>query len=220
MKKSKILISFIILIAALIIIQLADSYCTELFDRIQSLFLKDLIMDRKNMSLEDATILINSVAIPFYIIAALAPLARMLVDYIGKEKVLAINFIVLAAGCAICMSTNNWLVFLAGNSIISFSTSVDIQYIYIVDKVRKEKRATIRGILAAVAAFAAMLVTISRKFFVGYTSYGWRGLYAVGIAASLVVVAGAFIVAFLNHTKIVGNSGGVALIMKKITKVH
>ena len=76
-----------ILILLLILIQLSDSYCAELYEKMQSLYLKDLIMEPRNMGLEDATVLLNSVAIPFCIAVAMAPMARVLVDYIGKKKV-------------------------------------------------------------------------------------------------------------------------------------
>lgn len=51
-KKNTGLAAGAVLIAILIIIQIGDSYCSELYDKIQSLFLMDLIMNPLNMSLE------------------------------------------------------------------------------------------------------------------------------------------------------------------------
>jgi MFS family permease len=143
--------------------QLGDSYCSELYDKIQSLYLKDLLMIPMDITLNEATVLLNSVAIPFYVIAALAPMSRVLVDYIGKKKVFLMSFCVLVMGVLICMTTDNWLLFLLGNSLVSFGCSVDIQYIYIVDEFESNKRGTVRGILAAVAALAGMGVAFVRK---------------------------------------------------------
>lgn len=85
-KKNTGLAAGAVLIAILIIIQFGDSYCSELYDKIQSLFLMDLIMNPLNMSLEDATVMINSVAIPFYAISLISPVFRGMVDYLGKKK--------------------------------------------------------------------------------------------------------------------------------------
>lgn len=174
----------VFLIFWLIFIQFSDSCCSELYDKIQSLYLEDLLMVPQNIGLEEATVLLNSVAIPFYVIAALAPLAKILVDYLGKKKVLILSFGVLMAGAAICMTTDNWLLFLLGNSMVSFGCSVDIQYIYIVDEIREERRGTVRGVLAAVAALAGMVVAFTRN-----GTGDWRKVYLVGIILVAVAVA-------------------------------
>ena len=173
----------IILILLLILIQLSDSYCAELYEKMQSLYLKDLIMEPRNIGLEDATVLLNSVAIPFCIIAALAPMLRVLVDYIGKKKVLLISFVLVMSGAIICALTNNWLCFLLGSALVSFGCSVDIQYVYIVEDIKADKRGTVRGVLAAVAALAGMLVAFVRN-----RSDNWRILYLCGIIAVAVVI--------------------------------
>lgn len=85
-KKNTGLTAGAMLIAILIIIQIGDSYCSELYDKIQSLFLRDLVMNPLNMSLEDATVMINSVAIPFYAISLMSPVFRGMVDYLGRKK--------------------------------------------------------------------------------------------------------------------------------------
>lgn len=174
----------VFLIFWLIFIQFSDSCCSELYDKIQSLYLEDLLMVPQNIGLEEATVLLNSVAIPFYVIAALAPLAKILVDYLGKKKVLILSFGMLMVGAAICMTTDNWLLFLLGNSMVSFGCSVDIQYIYIVDEIREERRGTVRGVLAAVAALAGMVVAFTRN-----GTGDWRKVYLVGIILVAVAVA-------------------------------
>ena len=157
-KKNTGLAAGAVLIAILIIIQIGDSYCSELYDKIQSLFLMDLIMNPLNMSLEDATVMINSVAIPFYAISLISPVFRGMVDYLGKKKVLLLNLLLYIPGLLLCMTTRKYIVFLIGNSLISLSTSVDIQYIYIASFIDEKKRATVRGILAAAAALSAASV--------------------------------------------------------------
>lgn len=182
------------LIILLILMQLGDSYCSELYDKIQSLYLKDLLMIPMDMTLNEATVLLNSVAIPFYVIAALAPISRVLVDYIGKKKVFLMSFCVLVMGVLICMTTDNWLLFLLGNSLVSFGCSVDIQYIYIVDEFESNKRGTVRGILAAAAALAGMGVAFVRKI-----SANWRLIYLTGMIVVVIIVI--IMLVFLSKDK-------------------
>lgn len=172
-----------LIILLLIIIQLGDSFNSELYNKIQSLYLKDLVMVPQNINLEEATIMLNQAAIPFCIIAALAPMARALVDYIGKKKVLLISFLAIVIGGIICFFTDNWLLFLLGNAFVSFGCSMDIQYVYIVQDIKADRRGTIRGVLAAVAALAGMLVAVVRK-----RSLNWRSLYFWGIIAVAAVI--------------------------------
>lgn len=171
----------LVLILLLILIQFGDSFCAELYDKVQSLYLKDLLMMPKNMTLEEATVLLNFAAIPFCIIAALAPITRVLVDYIGKKKVLLLSMAILVTGCIICVLTNNWLVFLFGSALVSFGCSVDMQYIYIVEEFSEKHRGSIRGILAAVAALAGMTVALVRN-------PNWRKLYLIGLIMVAVVI--------------------------------
>ena len=171
----------LVLILLLILIQFGDSFCAELYDKVQSLYLKDLLMVPKNMELEEATVLLNSAAIPFCVISALAPVSRVLVDYIGKKKVMLLSMAVLVIGCVICVFTNNWLVFLFGSALVAFGCSVDMQYIYIVDEIKANFRGTVRGVLAAVAALAGMTVAFVRN-------PNWRSLYIIGLIMVTVII--------------------------------
>ena len=192
-KKNTGLAAGAVLIAILIIIQIGDSYCSELYDKIQSLFLMDLIMNPLNMSLEDATVMINSVAIPFYAISLISPVFRGMVDYLGKKKVLLLNLLLYIPGLLLCMTTRKYIVFLIGNSLISLSTSVDIQYIYIASFIDEKKRATVRGILAAAAALSAASVPVIRKVAITGRPYDYARMYGIGIAITAFVAVIVFI---------------------------
>lgn len=192
-KKNTGLAAGAVLIAILIIIQIGDSYCSELYDKIQSLFLMDLIMNPLNMSLEDATVMINSVAIPFYAISLMSPVFREMVDYLGKKKVLLLNLLLYIPGLLLRMTTRKYIVFLIGNSLISLSTSVDIQYIYIASFIDEKKRATVRGILAAAAALSAASVPVIRKVAITGRPYDYARMYGIGIAITAFVAVIVFI---------------------------
>ena len=192
-KKNTGLTAGAMLIAILIIIQIGDSYCSELYDKIQSLFLRDLVMNPLNMSLEDATVMINSVAIPFYAISLMSPVFRGMVDYLGRKKVLLLNLLLYIPGLLLCMTTRKYIVFLIGNSLISLSTSVDIQYIYIASFIDEKKRATVRGILAAVAALSAASVPVIRRIAITGRPYDYTRMYGIGIAITAFVAVIVFI---------------------------
>lgn len=192
-KENTGLIAGTALIIILVIIQMGDSYCSELYDKIQSLFLMDLIMNPLNMSLKDATVMMNSAAIPFYAISAVSPVLRGLVDYLGRKKVLLLNLLLYIPGLLLCMTTRNYIIFLVGNSLISLCTSVDIQYIYIASFINEKKRATVRGILAAIAALSASSVSVIRRVTITGSPYDYTKMYGIGIVITVLVAVVVFI---------------------------
>lgn len=179
----KIIVLYLVLICAM---QLYDSYCAAIYDRIQSLFLTELVINRYCMGSEEAVAYLNQFAIPFYFIGALAPGVRMLVDKYGKDIIFIGNMVLLLMGCACCMFASNLIVYLIGNGIVVFCTTLDIQYIYLVEHIPQRWHATVRGAAGGVAAGAAMLIPIFRKVMLENGS-SWRGLYRIGIMMGLVV---------------------------------
>lgn len=97
------------------------------------------------------------------------------------------------------MTTRKYIVFLIGNSLISLSTSVDIQYIYIASFIDEKKRATVRGILAAAAALSAASVPVIRKVAITGRPYDYARMYGIGIAITAFVAVIVFI--FFHGTK-------------------
>jgi MFS family permease len=66
--------------------------------------------------------------------------------------------------------------------------TVDIQYIYIVEMLPENKRASVRGITGAVATLAAMLIPVFRKLFTASGSGGWRHIYLPAIYFEICVI--------------------------------
>ena len=170
------------LIAVILVMQLFDSYCAELFDKLQSFLLSDFLIDGRNMKLQEAVSYMGYATLPFYVIPALAPLARISIDKIGIKVLFMINITVLMTGCAICAAAPTLVSFLIGNGLVIFSTSMDIQYIYIAKEIPEHRRATMRGMSAGVAAIAAMGIPLFRNVWMERQGHTWRNLYAVGIA--------------------------------------
>ena len=181
MKVKNIKQYIIYLIAVILIMQLFDSYCAELFDKLQSFLLSDFLIDGRNMKLQEAVSYMGYATLPFYVIPALAPLARISIDKIGIKVLFMINITMLMTGCAICAAAPTLVSFLIGNGLVIFSTSMDIQYIYIAEEIPEQCRATVRGIAAGVAAIAAMGIPLFRNVWMEKQDYTWRSLYVFGI---------------------------------------
>lgn len=179
-------IRYIIWILVLILgMQLFDSYCFELYGKLQSLFLSEFLIGDRGMEQEVAVGYLNLVMLPFYAITSLAPAARSLIDLWGKERVFILNLLILISGCLVCMLAPNLIIYLLGNAIVNFACTMDIQYIYIVEDVPECWRATIRGIAGGVAAGAGMSIPVFRRVLIGDLHVGWRSMYGVGIVIGI-----------------------------------
>lgn len=180
-----------ILICIILIMQLFDSYCTDLFSKLQSFLLSDFLIDGRGMELQDAVSYMGYATLPFYVIPMLAPLVRMSVDKIGIKPFFIGNIIVLIVGCMLCAFAPSLTIYLIGNGLVIFSSSMDLQYIYIAEEIPEHRRATVRGISAGVAAAATMLIPALRSKLIDIRGYSWRSLYvaAIGIGAGTFLIS-------------------------------
>ena len=180
-----------ILICIILIMQLFDSYCTDLFSKLQSFLLSDFLINGRGMELQDAVSYMGYATLPFYVIPILAPLVRMSVDKIGIKPLFIGNIIVLIVGCMLCAFAPSLTIYLIGNGLVIFSSSMDLQYIYIAEEIPEHRRATVRGISAGVAAAATMLIPALRSQLIDIRGYSWRSLYvaAIGIGAGTFLIS-------------------------------
>lgn len=180
-----------ILICIILIMQLFDSYCTDLFSKLQSFLLSDFLIDGRGMELQDAVSYMGYATLPFYVIPMLAPLVRMSVDKIGIKPLFIGNIIVLIVGCMLCAFAPSLTIYLIGNGLMIFSSSMDLQYIYIAEEIPEHRRATVRGISAGVAAAATMLIPALRSQLIDIRGYSWRSLYvaAIGIGTGTFLIS-------------------------------
>lgn len=185
MKKIRTYTYVYILILIILVMQLFDSYCTDLFSKLQSFLLSDFLIDGRGMSVSEAVSYMGYATLPFYVIPLLAPLARIAIDKIGIKPLFILNIGVLVAGCLICAYAPSLIIYLIGNGIVIFASSMDIQYIYIAEEVPEHRRATIRGIAAGVSAAATMLIPVFRSQLIDARGYSWRSLYKVGIGIGM-----------------------------------
>lgn len=196
--KKKVSLSILIFIFILFVMQFYDSYCADLYNKLQSFLLSEFLIEGKGMSQTDAVSYMGYATLPFYILPMLAPLVRMLVDKIGMKPLFCLNIFLLMFGCLVCSHAQTVGSYLIGNSIVIFSTSMDIQYLYIAQDIPYTYRATIRGWMAGIAAFATMLIPILRSGWIVMEQKNWRSLYLFAVWMGVAVF---FVSLFLkrNH---------------------
>ena len=199
MKHKKYICGLAVIVILIVIVQFADSYQSDLFTKLQSFFITEYLVEGKGMSFNASAGLLNGIMLPCYIISALAPLARALADKFGKEKIIICNFIILTAGLFTCITADNVIVFAVGNAIITFGTSLDIQYLYIAEDIPEKRRGLVRGVAAAVGAAASMFLPVCRNYFVGRKGNNWRILYQIGILICLITIFMVMVGSFFSH---------------------
>lgn len=159
--------------------QFCDSFSTELFGKLQSLYTTDFLILGKGMSEQTALAYLSTLNLPFLVMSWLAPLGKILVDVLGRNRMYLINIVCMLLGCALCFFAPNLIVFLLGNAVLTFSYSLDIQYIYIVEEVSPRHRATVRGLTSGISAIASMLLPVVRGLCISRLGLTWKYLYAV-----------------------------------------
>lgn len=176
-------------IALIIMVQLVDSYCTGLYDKLQSMSVRTFIMDVKGMEPDAAVAYMSRMMLPFYVIGMLTPFVRALADIIGRRVMLIMDVLLLMLGSALCMTADRLVLYLLGNGILILGYSLDIHMIYIVDVVERKRRATVRGICGGVSMAAAMCIPLMRYMYVDRQGCTWQSLYMAGAVGAAICLA-------------------------------
>lgn len=179
----------LIITVCIFCMQFCDSFCTDLFSKLQSLYTTDFLILSKGMSQSDALAYLSILNFPFLIVPCLSPLGRAMVDYVGRNRMYLFSILCLICGCIICFFAPNLIIFLLGNAVLTFSYSLDIHYIFIVDEVSPKHRTTIRGIANGITALASMLLPVVRGFLI--TQLYWKFIYmtAIGLCTLLLIMS-------------------------------
>lgn len=188
-KKKRLSVSVITVSVLIILIQLIDSYCTEIFGRTQSLAARTFLMIPEKIDSDSAIAYMSRMMLPFYLIGMLTPFVRSYADIVGRKVMLTFNVVLLAIGSVICMLADSLMLYLLGNGILILGYSLDVHMIYIVDMLPADKRATVRGICGGAAMAAAMCIPLMRSLVVGESGYGWQRLFLVGIIGGAICLA-------------------------------
>lgn len=195
MKKEKAYYMYLVLL--LLFIQFYDAYSSELFNRVQSLYLEEFLMKKMSWSGEEALAYFSKCMLPCYLFIMLAPACRALADYYGRKKLLMVSVIGILVGSGICANAGSIYIFLLGNMILNFSNSLDIHNLYIIEEIPKWKQGSIRGIIGGIGALAALSIPFLRIIFVNDNSSGWRSLYHVVVILGFIIMVA---VCFVNET--------------------
>lgn len=178
-RRIQIIIMTTLTVSVILLVQFGDSFCTGLYEKLQSFLLQEFLIVPKGYDTDTAAAYLNLFMLPCYAITATALAVRALIDKYGKNQILFLNLIILLTGCIICMLSPTLLSFLIGNAIVTFSCTIDIQYIYIVDELPYKYHGTIRGITSAISAFSAMLIPLFRSSLIDQRNYSWRNIYLI-----------------------------------------
>lgn len=177
----------IYLIIALISIQFYDAYSSELYSRIQSLYIEEFLISGEGMPVNEAMAHLSKIMLPCYLFIMLAPACRTLADRFGRKKLLMVSIIGILLGSGICAYSSSIYIFLFGNMILNFSNSLDIQQFYIIEEIPKKHHGKIRGVTGGIAALAAISIPLLRSVFVKDIYEGWRSLYLIVILVGIVM---------------------------------
>lgn len=187
-ERHTILYKLLIIVVFIFAMQFCDSFCTELFSKLQSLYTTDFLIIGRGMTSQNALAYLSMVNFPFLIVSWLAPLGRILIDRCGRNRIYLLNICCMILGCIVCFFAPNLIIFLFGNAILTFSYSLDIQYIYIVDEVSPGHRATIRGITSGISALASILLPIVRGLLITQLDLSWKYMYITTIGFCILLL--------------------------------
>ncbi len=168
--------------------QFVDSFGSNIFDGFQSFALRDFLIIGHGMTENEAVSYMGLAMFPFYIITALAPAARMMVDKFGIRRVMFANLFLLLLGCVLCVMSDNIIVYLLGTAIIILTCSTDIQNIYLVTSFPNQKRASIKGFMGGVSAISMFMIPVIRKLIVNDFSVNWKVMYLIAILFSVIAI--------------------------------
>lgn len=196
--KPKYVVLYKLLIVSVFILamQFCDSFNTELFRTLQSLYTTDFLIIGKGMSEQDALGYLSMLNFPFLIVTCFAPLGHILVDILGRNRMYFITIGCMILGCCICFFAPNLVIFLIGNAILTLSYSMDIQYIFIAQEIPKNRRAAIRGLSSGISALASILLPVIRGLFIYRLHLSWRYLFLTAIIFCLLLSVVSLIVLY------------------------
>ena len=168
--------------------QFYDSFSSELYSRLQSLYLTEYLVDGYGMTSDRAVACLNNSMLPCYLFIMLAPVFRALADRYGRRKLLIANVIGIGLGVGICAKAPSFIVFMLGNMILNFSDTLDVQNFYILEEIPKKRQGLMKGISIGGSMLAAVSISALRRYFVGTGTYGWRNLYTIAMAFGMVML--------------------------------
>lgn len=178
----------IYLMLILIGIQLYDAYSSELYSRVQSLYLTELLISGKGFDSEEALAYLSRLMLPCYLFIMLAPACRALADRFGRRNMLMVSVLGILIGGGICAKATSIYIFLLGNMVLNFSNSLDIHNFYIIEEMPQERQGVMRGITGGIGALAVISIPILRSIFVKNSVTGWRHLYELVMLVGIVML--------------------------------
>lgn len=183
-----VLYRFLTISILILALQFCDSFNTGLFSTLQSLYTTDFLIIGKGMTEQNALGYLSMLNFPFLIVACSTPLGNILVDIWGRNRMYFITLGCMILGCLICFFAPNLIIFLIGNAILTLGYSIDLQRIFIVQEIPKNRRATIQGLSKVSSACASMLLPVIRGLFIYRLHLSWRYLFLTAVFFCLLLM--------------------------------
>lgn len=198
---------FFVLMGLIVMFQLLDMMATTVWNNLQDAIVKDFAGLGFNADIseggagyqayQDTLSKMTLIQIVSYVFLGIVPWYKSLADKVGRRPLFIFNAALLGFAMFVGGLTNNIVIFLVASTIITFFTLHDMQILYVVESVPKNKRGTWTGIVQAVGSAAGVLVIALRLSNLQPDGTAgevpWRGIYvlvgAIGILVFLLAAA-------------------------------
>ncbi len=172
------------------VVYIVDEVVSQIGTQMQSIIINEIFVPVVGADRAVATL--ETCAFIYSMAGTLAALYRPLADKYGRKPFLVINTLGMGLSMFIIGVCTNIPVYVMGMFILQFFVPHDMQAIYIMETVKKEKRATMYSYIKAVATLGVFLIPLLREIFMpnGDTA-NWRWIFIVicGVAAVISCMA-------------------------------
>lgn len=194
---------FAILMALIILFQLLDMMATGIWNNLQEVIVRDFAGLDPNADIsagsagytqyQSTLSKMTLLQVFSYVFLAIVPWYKSLADKVGRKPLFIFNAAFLGFAMFIGGLTNSILVFLMASTVITFFTLHDMQILFVVESVPRNKRGTWMGIVTAVGNAASLIVIALRLTALkpdgSLGAVPWRGIYVfVGVVGIVVFI--------------------------------
>ena len=194
---------FAILMALIILFQLLDMMATGIWNNLQEVIVRDFAGLDPNADIsagsagytqyQNTLSKMTLLQVFSYVFLAIVPWYKSLADKVGRKPLFIFNAAFLGFAMFIGGLTNSILVFLMASTVITFFTLHDMQILFVVESVPRNKRGTWMGIVTAVGNAASLIVIALRLTALkpdgSLGAVPWRGIYVfVGVVGIVVFI--------------------------------
>lgn len=166
-----------------------DDVSTQVSSQLQSSIVTEFFVNPLNLPYNEAVAMFSAVNIISYLIMPIAPFYKSLADKIGRKPFLALNIILMGVSLLLCAWSPSIIIYYIGFGIKMFTTSPDMQIVYLYEVAPQKSRATFYGVVKGLGTFCIVLVPVLRAVIMGNDSTLWRNVFMVPAVLSFAIAA-------------------------------